>query len=106
MSGEALPVGAFPWGRIQRLYDADPSVHWQRCEAQGLGCPQGVFTQIFPEDAQNVNFAAIVRTVEWGRVRWGLEELSGIALRQIRVDRGYQHSLVEARSSHAIWHRR
>ena len=32
-----------------------------------------------------------------GQVRWELEEFSGIALRQIRVDRGYQHALDEAR---------
>jgi hypothetical protein len=43
------------------------------------------------------NFAAIVRAVDWGRVRWELEELSGIALRHVRVDRGYQHALDEAR---------
>jgi len=38
-----------------------------------------------------------VRAVDWGRVRWELEELSGIALRHVRVDRGYQHALDEAR---------
>jgi hypothetical protein len=41
MSRKALQVGAFTWSRIQRLlYDADPDVHWQRCEAEGFGCPQ------------------------------------------------------------------
>lgn len=49
------------------------------------------------EEAHNADFAALVRTVDWGRVRWELEELSGIALRQVRVDRGYQHALDEAR---------
>jgi hypothetical protein len=38
-----------------------------------------------------------VRAVDWGQVRWELEELSGIALRHVRVDRGYQHALDEAR---------
>jgi hypothetical protein len=33
----------------------------------------------------------------WGRVSWELAELSGIALRHVRVDRGYQHALDEAR---------
>lgn len=37
MSREAIDVGAFAWGRIQRLYDADAAVHWQRCEAEE-GC--------------------------------------------------------------------
>ena len=96
MSREAIEVGAFTWSRIQRLYDADAVMHWQRCESEGLQCPQEVFTQLF-EDANNDDFAVIVRAVDWGRVRWELEELSGIALRHVRVDRGYQHALDEAR---------
>jgi hypothetical protein len=98
MSREAIEVGVFTWSRIQRLYDADyPVIHWQRCESEGLQCPQEVFTQLFHEEANNEDFAAIVRAVDWGRVRWELEELSGIALRHVRVDRGYQHALDEAR---------
>jgi hypothetical protein len=97
MSREAIEVGAFTWGRIQRLYDVDAVVHWQRCAAEGLECPQEVFTQLFHEDANNADFAAIVRAVDWGRVGWRLEEFSGITLRQVRVDRGYQYALDEAR---------
>ncbi len=97
MSHKALEVAVYTWGRVQRLYDADPTVHWERCEGQGLECPQEVFTQLFHEEASNPDFAAIVRAVDWGRVRWDLEEFSGIALRQIRVDRGYQYALDEAR---------
>ena len=40
----AIEVGAFSWARIQRLYDVDAVVHWRRCEAEGLPCPQEVFT--------------------------------------------------------------
>jgi len=97
MSPEAIEVGAFTWGRIQRLYDADPVMHWQRCESEGLQCPQEVFSQLFHDEANSEDFAAIVRAVDWGRVRWELEELFGIALRHVRVDRGYQHALDEAR---------
>jgi hypothetical protein len=97
MSREALEVGAFTWGRIQRLHDADSAIHWQRCEADGLGCPQEVFAQLFTDDTHNADFEVIVRAVDWGRVRWGLEELSGITLRQVRVDRAYQHAVDEAR---------
>jgi hypothetical protein len=43
MSPPAIEVGAFSWARSQRLYDADAVVHWQRCEAEGLQCPQEVF---------------------------------------------------------------
>jgi hypothetical protein len=97
MSREAIEVGAFTWGRIQRLYDADAAVHWQRCAAEGLECPQDVFAQLFHEDAHNEDFAAIVRAVDWGRVSWRLKEFSGITLRQVRVDRGYQYAVDEAR---------
>jgi len=97
MSHKALEVAVYTWGRVQRLYDTDPTVHWERCEEEGLECPQEVFTQLFHEEASNADFAAIVRAVDWGRVRWELEEFSGIALRQIRVDRGYQYALDEAR---------
>ena len=97
MPREALDVGAFTWSRIQRLYDVDSQIHWKRCEAEGFECPLEVFTQLFHEDAHNADFAAIVRAVDWGRVHWELEEFSGIALRHVRVDRGYQHALDEAR---------
>jgi hypothetical protein len=97
MSREALEVEAFTWARIRRLYDADAAVHWQRCESEGLECPQEVFEQLFHAEANSADFATLVRAVDWGRVRWALDELSGISLRQVRVDRGYQHALDEAR---------
>lgn len=97
----AIEVGAFSWVRIQRLYDADAVVHWQRCEAEGLRCPQEVFMQLFHEEAKNEDFAVIERSIDWGRVRWELEEFSGVALRHIRVDRAFQLALDEARD-HAV----
>ena len=98
MNREAIEVGAFTWARVQRLYDADTAVHWQRCASEGLECPLEVFTQLFHEDAGNAEFAVIVRAVDWGRVRWELQEFSGIALRQVRVDRGSQYAVDEARA--------
>jgi hypothetical protein len=97
-----LRPDSFTWARIQRLYDVDPAVHWRRCAAEGLECPLEVFAQLFHEDANNADFAAIVRGVEWGRVRWELEEFLGVALRQVRVDRGYQYALDEARDRAAM----
>jgi hypothetical protein len=97
MNRDAIEVGAFSWARIQRLYDADAAVHWQRCESEGLQCPQEVFTQLFHEEANNEDFAVIVRSIDWGKVSWELQEFSGIALRHVRVDRGYQYALDEAR---------
>jgi len=97
MNREPIEVGAFTWARVQRLYDGDTAVHWQRCESEGLECPLEVFTQLFHEDAGNAEFAVIVRAVDWGRVRWELQEFSGIAFRQVRVDRGFQYAVDEAR---------
>jgi hypothetical protein len=97
MAGESLELGAFTWGRIQRLYHADPAVHWQRCEAEGFVCPEEVFAQMFHAEADNADLSVIVRAVDWGRIRWELQEFSGISLRQVRVDRGYQRALDEAR---------
>jgi hypothetical protein len=97
MSRAAIDVGAFAWARIQRLYDSDALVHWQRCEAEGLQCPQEVFTQLFHEEANNEDFAVIVRAVDWGRVRWELDEMSGVTIRHLRIDRAYQRALDEAR---------
>jgi hypothetical protein len=97
MSRAAIDVGAFSWARIQRLYDADAIVHWQRCEAEGLQCPQEVFTQLFQEEANSEDFAVLVRSIDWGRVNWELQEFSGVALRNVRVDRAFQHALDEAR---------
>jgi hypothetical protein len=94
---EAIDIGAFTWARVQRLYDADPAVHWRQCESEELECPLEVFTQVFHEEANNADFSTIVRAVDWSRVRWELEEFSGVALRQVRVDRGFQYALDEAR---------
>jgi hypothetical protein len=62
-----------------------------------LQCPQEVFTQLFHEEANNEDFAVIVRSIHWSRVSWELQEFSGVALRRMRVDRGYQLALDEAR---------
>jgi hypothetical protein len=101
MSRNAIEVGAFSWARIQRLYEADAVVHWQRCETEGLQCPQEVFAQLFHEKAKDEYFTVIVRSIDWGRVSWELQEMSGVALRHVRVDREYQLALDEARD-HAV----
>ena len=35
----------------------------------------------------------MVRSIDWGRVRRELQEMSGIALRHVHVDRGFQRAL-------------
>jgi hypothetical protein len=116
MNRNPIDVGAFSWARIQRLYDSHPIVHWRRCEAEGLQCPQEVFTQLFhvTEEMRLTPTESAVRpggpslrdlkavtAVDWGRVRWELTEMSGVALRHMRVDREYQLALDEARD-HAV----
>jgi hypothetical protein len=115
MNRTPIDVGSFPWARIQRLYDADVVVHWQRCESEGLQCPQEVFVQLFHAEDVNAetkspdempggpNLLSLdsVRGIDWGRVRWELQEMSGIAMRHMRVDREFQHALEEARD-HAV----
>jgi hypothetical protein len=108
MSRAAIDVGAFSWARIRRLYDADAVVHWQRCESEGLQCPQEVFTQLFHAEESHAEGAEssgglllsdleAVTAIDWGRVSWELMEMSGIALRHMRVDREYQYAIAEAR---------
>lgn len=103
MNRSAIEVGAFSWSRIQRLHDADATVHWQRCEAEGLQCPREVFAQLLNEKANDEDFTVIVRSIDWGRVQWELQEMSGVALRHVRVDRGYQLALDDARDHAACY---
>ena len=65
MSREAIEVGAFTRSRIQRLYNPDATLHWQRCESEGLQCPQEVFTQLFSEKAHDEDFSVIVRSIDY-----------------------------------------
>ncbi len=97
MGNPEMPPLPVSWARIQRLHEPDPAVHWQRCTAEGLQCPLEVFMQVFCEEAGNADFASIVLAVDFGSVRWELVEMSGIALRHVRVDRLFQHALDEAR---------
>jgi hypothetical protein len=52
---------------------------------------------MFSEKAHDEDFAVIVRSIDC-RVRWELQEISGIAMRHIRVAREYQHAIDEARN--------
>jgi hypothetical protein len=98
MNRRALEVGAFSWVRVRRLFDADLVVHWNRCSAEGLACPLDVFAQLFRDGPDHADFAALVRAVDWGRVRWELTEFSGANLRRVSVDRSFQRAVDEARA--------
>jgi nitrogen fixation protein FixH len=66
-----------------------------------LQCPQEVFSQLLHEKANDEAFEAIASTVDWGKVRWELTEISGVALRHMHVDRMFRLALDEARD-HAV----
>lgn len=74
------------------------TIHRQgrRCEAEGLRCPQEVSAQLFHEKANDEVFAVIVHSVDWGRVSWESREMSGVALRDVSVEREYHQSFDEA----------
>ncbi len=86
------------WHRIAELYEADAERHWKSCARElGLDCPLEVFLQLFHEHHADADFGELYRAVDWERVAWGLEGLSGMQWRQVSVDRGYQHAVDEAR---------
>ncbi len=59
------------------------------------------FPKLFHEQSNNEDFAVIVRSVDWGRVRWELQVIPGMTLRHVRVAREYQRALDEARDEGA-----
>ena len=91
------------WHRIQALYDLDGRTHWMRCQSAGLECPWEVFEQLFHGEAQDAPLTAYLRAVDWARVRFELEEFSGIKLRGVGIDRIGEHAVDEARERTASW---
>ena len=86
------------WQRIAELCEPDAERHCEACARElGLECPLEVFGQLFHEHHADQEFATLYRAVDWGRVAWSLEELSGVQWRQVSVERGYQYAVDEAR---------
>ena len=86
------------WQRIAELYEPDAERHGDACARKlGLDCPIEVFTQLFHEHRADAEFGELYRAVDWERVEWSLEDLSGVQWRQVSVDRGYQYAVDEAR---------
>ena len=86
------------WRKIAGLYEPDAERHWETCAGElGLDCPIEVFSQLFHEHHLDEGFAELSRAVDWSRVVWSIESLSGVQWRQVSVDRGYQYAVDEAR---------
>ena len=58
-----LDVVGFTWGRVQRLHDVNPTVHWQPREDEGLVPAGRVVRTVVRKDANTADFAAVVRAV-------------------------------------------
>jgi len=99
--GEAMIEGRMPisWSAIQALHEPDLDRHWARCRDElGLDCPLEVFEELFFEHHGDEDFGTMYRAADWSAVAWTELELSGVALRRVAVDRGYQYAVDEARA--------
>jgi hypothetical protein len=83
MNRDAIEVGAFSWARIQRLYEADAVVHWERCEAEGLQCPQEVFTHFSVGRAVRASMHSLDDGEPGARARLASRISSTVALQSV-----------------------
>jgi hypothetical protein len=88
--------GMLAWRDIAALRVDDPLRHWEAARQHGLGAPFNVFVQLFHEPPVAVPKA--VAGVDWFRVGWSEERLTGAELRGVYVDRLFQRAVDEARS--------
>ena len=86
------------WQAIEALYVNDAASHGQACAAAGLSCPPDVFEQLFHDHHEDRDFASDLAGVDWSRVVWEEQLLSGVRLRQVACPRGYQYAVDEARA--------
>jgi hypothetical protein len=84
------------WTAIQALHEPDLERHWVRCRDElGLDCPVDVFEELFFEQHGDAEFGTLYRAVDWSAPAWTETELSGVLLRRVGVDRGYQYAVGE-----------
>jgi hypothetical protein len=84
------------WNRIQSLYEATPGRHARAARLAGLSCPSAVFTALFHGRHDDPDLQRLLRGVDFSQVTWEQEDRSGIALRQVSVDRSFQEAVDEA----------
>ena len=96
MGEERSPVS---WRSIQALHALELESHWVRCRDElGLDCPLEVFEELFFEHHGDEDFSTLYRAVDWSAVAWTETELSGLLLRRVAVERGFQYAVDEARA--------
>jgi hypothetical protein len=87
------------WTAIQALHAPDLDRHRVRCRDElGLDCPLEVFEDLFLEHHGDAEFGSLCRAVDWSAVAWTETELSGLPLRRVAVERGFQYAVDEARA--------
>jgi len=85
------------WSTVPAAYAPILATHWRACQALGLDCPLEVFEELFYEHHDDADSEEVCRGIDWARVTWDEVELSGVALRNVAVDRGYRYAGDEAR---------
>ena len=87
------------WTGIQALHEPDLERHWARCRDElTLDCPLAVFEELFFEHHGDDDFGGLYRAIDWATAVWTETDLSGVMLRRVAVDRGYQYAVDEARA--------
>lgn len=87
------------WTAIQALHEPDLDRHWAHCRDElGLDCPVEAFEELFVEHHGDAEFGSLYRAVDWSTVAWTETELSGLLLRRVAVERGFQYAVDEARA--------
>jgi hypothetical protein len=84
------------WNRIRSLYEPTAESHARAAHLAGLPCPLPVFAALFHNHHDDLEFERILRGADLGEVEWVQEERSGVALRQVFVDRALQPAIDEA----------
>jgi hypothetical protein len=84
------------WNRIQSLYEPTAERHAKAAQLAGLACPSPVFAALFHDRHEDPDLERLLRAIDFSQVEWIQEERSGVALRQVFVDRALQPAVDEA----------
>ena len=84
------------WSRIRSLYEPTAESHAKAAHLAGLPCPLPVFAALFHDHHDDLDLERLLRGIDLGEVEWVQDERSGVALRQVLVDRAFRVSVDEA----------
>jgi hypothetical protein len=84
------------WNRIQSLYEPIRDRHARAAQLAGLSCASAVFTALFHDRHDDPDLERLLRGVDFSQITWEQEDRSGVALRQICVERAFQEAVDEA----------